>query len=179
MGTKFTYALVLTIVMAVFSLLMFFTGYQTEKLATGKYLNYLGLPIMAFVLYLGIKAVREEKPGQYMTYGQAVGTGTVISLLSGLMSGVYTFIHFKFVNTSFADYQMEIIRNDWAKHGLSESQMEKMEPMTRIFLSPGAQLFMTPLFVTIIGLVLSLILAAFLKRPAPPGVEVPPPVPTA
>jgi putative Mn2+ efflux pump MntP len=177
MGTKFTYALILSICQAVFSLVLYFTGYQTEKLATGQYLQWLAFIIMIVVLYLGIKAVREEKPGQYLTYGQAVGAGTVISVISGLISGVYAFIHFKFINTSFADYQMEIIRGQWANAGMSEAQMEQAEGFTRMFLGPTIQLITTPIAVTLTGLVISLILAIFLKRNPPAGVDVPPPVP--
>ena len=56
MSTKFLYALTLTICGAVFNLLLYFTGLQTEKLATGQYVQWLGFVIMFVVLFLGIKA---------------------------------------------------------------------------------------------------------------------------
>ena len=62
MNTKVFYALVWTICSAVFQLVLFFSGFQTERLATGKYLQWLGLGIAAAVLWFGIKAVRDEKP---------------------------------------------------------------------------------------------------------------------
>ena len=167
MSTKFTYALILTVCGALFNLLLFFTGFQTEKLATGKYFQWLGLVMMFVVLWLGIKAVRDEAPAKGMSYGRAVGTGTLISLYSGLMSSIYSFIHFKFVNTEFADYQMAMIRQQWEARGLSEAQMEQAEKFTRVLMSPTAQAIMTPIFVTIVGLICALIIAAFLKRPAP------------
>ncbi len=60
MSTKFTYALALTICGALLNLLLFFTGFQTEKLATGQYFQWLGFVMMFTVLWLGIKAVRDE-----------------------------------------------------------------------------------------------------------------------
>lgn len=167
MGTKFTYALILTIAGAGLNLLLYFTGYQTEKLATGQHLQWLGFVIMGVVLFLGIKAVREESPGQYMSYGKGVGSGVLISLFSGLMSSVYSFIHFKFVNTEFADYQMELIRAKWEKAGMGADQMEKAEGVARMMMGPVVQAIMTPIMVVLIGLIFSLVIAAILKRPAP------------
>src|SRR3954470_23382014 len=85
MSTKFIYALILTACGAVFSLLLFFTGFQTEKLAIGKNIEWLRLLITFAVLYLGVKAVREEAPGKGFSYGQALGAGTLISLYATLM----------------------------------------------------------------------------------------------
>ena len=167
MSTKFLYALILTIAGAVLNLLLFFTGYQTEKLATGQYFQWLGAVISIVVLFLGIKAVREESEGQAMSYGKGVGTGTLISLYSGLMSAIYTFIHFKFVNPNFADYQLELIRPKWVAAGMGETQMEQAEKMTRMMMSPLATAIMTPIMAVIFGTIISLILAAILKRTPP------------
>ncbi|HEX7631786.1 MAG TPA: DUF4199 domain-containing protein [Lacunisphaera sp.] len=166
MNTKFIYALILTICGALFNLLMFFAGFQTEKLAAGKYFQWIGLVMMFVVLWLGIKAVRDEAPAKGMSYGRAVGTGTLISLYSGLMSSIYSFIHFKFVNPQFADYQLAAIRQQWEAKGMSEAQMDQAEKITRMMMGPTVQAIMTPIFVTVIGLICALIIAAFLKRPA-------------
>ena len=168
MGTKFTYALILTISQTVFSLLMFFLGYQTEKLAAGQYLNnWVPLIINIAVLWLGIKAVREENEGKFLTYGQGVGAGTLISLFSGLMSGVYAYIHFKFVNPNFFDYQAAMLRDKWAAKGMSDAQIEQAENMMRKFSGPGVFAISTPIIVVCIGVIISLILAAILKRNPP------------
>ncbi|HRG56119.1 MAG TPA: DUF4199 domain-containing protein [Lacunisphaera sp.] len=167
MSTKFIYALILTICGALLNLLLFFTGFQTEKLATGQYFQWLGFVMMFAILWLGIKAVRDEAPEKGMSYGRGVGTGTLISLYSGLMSSIYSFIHFKFVNPQFADYQLALIRPKWEAAGMPEAQMDQAEKVTRAMMGPVAQAIMTPIMVVIFGLILSLIIAAILKRPAP------------
>ena len=167
MNTKFFYALILTFATIVLQLLLFFTGFQTEKLATGQYLAYLGFAIMAVVLWLGIQAVRDEKPDRTLSYGQAVGAGVLISLFSGLMNGVYTFIHLKFINTSFADYMMGTIREKWVAAGMTEAQMERAEGFTRTMIGPAVQAILTPVFAVLAGVILSLIIAALIKRKAP------------
>lgn len=171
MSTKFIYALILTISGALLNLLLYFTGFQTEKLATGQYFQWLGFVMMFAILWLGIKAVRDEAPEKGMSYGRGVGTGTLISLYSGLMSSVYSFIHFKFVNTEFADYQLALIRPKWEAAGMGEAQMDQAEKMTRAMMGPVAQAILTPIMAVIFGLILSLIIAAILKRPAPDQIK--------
>lgn len=169
MGTKFTYAVIMTIIGAVMRLLMYFTGFETEKLAVGQNLGWLGLIAMVVVLAFGIRAVREESPGKYMSYGKGVGSGVLISVLAGLMSAVYNFIHLKFINTQFADYQIELIRAKWEKAGMSATQMEQAEGVTRMMMGPVMQAIMTVIMTVVLGLIISLIASAFLKRPAPEG----------
>lgn len=172
MGTKFTYALVLTIAGAVFNLLLYFTGYQTEKLAVGQHLNWIGFVIMVVVLVLGIRAVREEAPDKALTFGRGVGAGVQISLLSGLMGGIYNFIHFKFINPEFVDYQMEIVRAKWEEVGMSAAQIEQAEGITRAMMGPVSQAIWTPLMALLVGTIVSLVAAALLRRPP----ATPPPV---
>lgn len=165
MSTKFTYALIMTVCQVAVSLVMFFLGFETEKIATGQYFGWLGMVFMIVVLWLGIKAVRDEAPGQALSYGGCVGTGTLIGLYAGLMGGAYRFIHLKFINTSFADYQMEFIRSQWAAKGMSDAQMEQAEGFTRVMMGPVAQGISTPIFVVILSVLIALVLAIFLKRP--------------
>ena len=167
MSTKFIYALTLTMCGAVLNLLLYFTGFQTEKLATGQYFQWIGFIVMFVVLWLGIKAVREESEGRYLTYGRGVGAGVLISLYSGLMSSVYTYIHFKFVNPEFVDYQLALIRPKWEAAGMGDAQMEQVEKMTRMMMGPGVQACLTPIIVVLFGLILSLVIAAILKRNPP------------
>ena len=172
MNTKLTYAVILTVAQAVFSLLMFLLGFQTDKMAAGQNLQWLGLIISIVVLWLGIKAVREESPDKSLSYGQGVGAGTLISLYSGLLSAVYTYIHFRFINTNFFEYQQEFMRSKWAEKGMSEAQMEAAGNMMKKFSGPGITSIMVPIMAVIMGLILSLIIAAILKRA--PAADAPP-----
>ncbi len=61
----------------------------------------------------------------------------MISLYSGLMSAVYTYLHVKFINVNFAEYTIDMLRAKWAAAGLGEPQMAQAERMTRMMLAPG------------------------------------------
>jgi ABC-type sugar transport system permease subunit len=174
MSTKFTYAVAMTISTAILNLGLYFTGFQTERLATGQYLQWIGFVIMGTVLFLGIKAVREEKPDRALSYGQGLGAGVLISLYAGLMTSVYIYIHFAFINPEFVDYQMQVVREQWEAAGLSDAQMDQAEGITRTMMGPVAQAIISPFAHVFVGLILSLVLAAVLKR-KPAADAVPPP----
>ena len=84
------------------------------------------------------------------------------------MSAVYQWFHFKFINVNFAEYTLVSVREKWAAAGLSASQMEQAEKITRTFLGPEVQAVMTPVITVIVGLVLSSIIAAILEPKAVP-----------
>jgi Protein of unknown function (DUF4199) len=167
MSTTLLYALVMAIAQIVVTLLQFFLGYQTDKISSGTWFGFMPLVVSIVVLILGIKAVREEQDGKYLTYGKGVGTGVLISLYSSLIVAVYSYIHFTYVNPNFADYMIEVSRAKWAAAGMSESSMEGAEKFTRTIFKPIVQSVFGLLLGVLFGTILSVIIAAFLKRNPP------------
>lgn len=165
MSTKFTYALILTVCQVVFSLVMYFLGFQGEKMATGQYFQWLGLVMTIAVLYLGMKAVRDEAPGADFSYGKAVGAGTMISLYAAPLGAIYTYIHFKFINPAFFDYQLEMMRQKWAAKGMSDTQIEQVSEMTQKWSGPGMYACVGLIMGFVICVLICLVLAAILKKP--------------
>jgi hypothetical protein len=163
-STRFAYALVLTVSVAGLHLLMYFSGFETDKLATGHHFYWLIQVFLAVVLWRGIKALREQSATHAMTYARGVGHGMLISLYGGLMCGVYVYFHFKYINPHFADYQLACLRPEWSAAGMTAAQMTEAEKMTRMLVTPLAQAVMTPVIMVCFGLIFSLLIAAFLKR---------------
>ena len=167
MSTTLLYALIMAIAQIVVVLIGFFLGYQTDKMSSGTWYGFVPLVVAIVVLVLGIKAVREEQEGKYLTYGKGVGTGMLIGLYSGLIAAVYTYIHFTYVNPEFADYMIQASRIKWATAGMQESQMEGAEKFIRVLFKPWVQSLLGLFIGIFFNLILSLIIAAFLKRNRP------------
>jgi hypothetical protein len=163
---RFKYALILSASVTALNLVLYFTGAQTDRLVTGHYFMWLAQIFLVVVLWLGIRAVRAAARYQALTYGQGVGAGVMISLYSGLLSGAYAFIHFKYVNPHFADYQLACLRPQWDAAAMSAADMAKAEKLTRFATTPAAQAVLTPIITVCFGLIISLVLAALLKRAA-------------
>lgn len=178
MNTTFFYGLILAVSNIVLTLVFFFLGYQTDKIAQGRWISFLlPLAVTVIVLWLGIKAAREEAKDKSLSYGKGVSTGFLISLYSSLIGTVYGFIHFKFINPNFVDYSIDAAREKWVQAGLSDAQMEAAEKGMRMFMSPVVLTITGFLISLVIGLVIALILSAFLKRQPAAVAEVTPPVP--
>jgi hypothetical protein len=148
-------------------LISFFLGFQTDKINQGIWFGFIPLLYAIVVYYLGLKAVREEDAGKYMTYGRGVGTGMMIALYSGIIGSIYAYVHYTFVNPNFSDYLIEASRIKWAAAGMNDTQMEGAEKGIRMFTKPAIQAVFGFLMTVVLGLIVSLITAAFLKRNPP------------
>lgn len=166
MNTTFFYAVALALSNIVFSLVGFFLGYQTDKMVEGRWFGLLSFVVMIAIIWLGIRAVREEAKDKSLSYGRGVGTGTLIALYAGLIGAVYMYIHFAFINPNFADYAVDAARQQWAAKGMNDSQMQAAEKITRVFSNPAVLAILGVIGTPIIGAVISLVLSAFLKRDA-------------
>ncbi len=164
MSTTLLYALILAIAQIVVTLISYFLGYQTDHMSTGRWFQFVPLVITIVILILGIKAVRDEQPGKGLSYGKGVGTGTLITLFSCIIGSIYAYIHFTYVNPNFPDYLIEVSRTQWAAKGMTDMQMENAEKGVRWFTKPIIQSIFSFILGNIIGVVLSLIISAFLKR---------------
>ncbi len=176
MNTALFYGIVLALVNIVLTLVAFFLGYQTDKLAQGQWFALLAFLGMITVLWLGIRVAREEAGDKGLTYGRGLLTGVLISVYSGLFGAVYTFIHFAFVNPSFVDYYIDFARQKWIARGFGDAQMASLEKITRFMMSPALMSVWTVIQALLLGAIFSLILAAFLKRnPSGPKMAEAPP----
>ena len=173
MNTTLFYGVVLALANIVLSLISFFLGFQTEKLAQGQWFGLLNFVAAVVVFWLGIRAVREEAADKSLTYGKGVLTGFLIALYSGLIGMVYTFIHFQFINPNFADYMIDFARQKWVAKGMGDAQMAAAEKVLRFVYAPVPVSLVTLVIALFSGLIVALILAAFLKRAS---AGTPPPV---
>jgi hypothetical protein len=167
MSTTLLYALIMAIGQIVLNLVGFFLGYQTDKINQGSWFGFVPLVYAIVVYVLGIKAVREDDAGKYLTFGKGVGTGFMIALYSGIIGSVYTYVHFTFVNPNFADYLIEASRVKWEAANLSDAQMSGAEKGMRMFTKPVIQACVGLVITLVAGTIISLIASAFLKKNPP------------
>ncbi len=164
MNTTLFYAVVLALTNIVLALVGFFLGFQTEHLDQGRWFGLLGFIPPIVVLWLGVRALREEAADKSLSYGKGVLAGFLISLYSALIGLVYTFIHFRFINPNYADYVIDAARQKWVEAGLDDAKMAAAEKVMHVVMSAPVMAligFVTALFY---GVVIALILAAILKR---------------
>lgn len=141
--------------------------YSTAIMVSGQIGNKaLGYPvyiIIAVGIYLAMNDFKKENQG-FMTYGQGLGLGTLMSAIIGLLSGFFSFAYMKFIDTTISDQIMSKAVEEMEKSGATDEQIDQAMEMTKMFMSPGSMFIFGLLGTVLIGFILSLIIAAILKK---------------
>ncbi|PWG79269.1 DUF4199 domain-containing protein [Pararcticibacter amylolyticus] len=150
---------------------LYFMGVDMNKadLSTGtKVITWLlsYLPFLGAIMYAQ-KYHRDEQLGGSISFGRAFSTGFRVSLISGLIIGVFMVLYYKVLNTNAFDAVMNATEEAMLNNpSMGDSQRETAMSMTRNWFGPMA-LVGTIIGMAIVGSILSLIGAAILKKEAP------------
>jgi len=152
------------------TLVLFFAGFHSDVSKLGA-ANAIGgiadLAIGVTCMVLGTKAVREDNPpDEAFGYGRALWASFRVAVVSSLLSTVFSYCYFAFINPGFSDVLLQDKMAKLEASGASGARLEQAEAMTKMFLAPGPAALFGLVFGLIFGLVFALIVAAFLKRAA-------------
>jgi hypothetical protein len=144
--------------------------YSTAIMISGQIgnqaLGYVIYAIIAVGLYMAMNDFKKENQG-FMSYGQGLGLGVLKCTIVGLISGFFSFAYMKFIDPTITDQMMKKAIEEMEKKGLTDDQIEQAMEYSKMFMNPGV-LFIAGLIGTIfIGFILSLIIAAIVKKEKP------------
>ncbi len=150
-------------------LILFIFGFHSDaaKVSTAQWIQMvLGLAIGVTCIVLGTKARRATvPPEEAFGYGSALGAGVMITLFGALIGLVTNFVYMHFINPGMTDLIMQAQIAKWEAAGMSSARIDQAEGMMRKMMNPAIQAafgFFGGLF---FGTLISLVTAAFLKRP--------------
>lgn len=180
MKNCFLYGFISALAGAFLYLVMFFAGLHSDvaKLPIANWVGGLGgLAIGISTLMLGMKARRAEiPPAEDFGYGSALWVGTRIAFISAFLSAIFVYCYNAFINPGFSDLMMQAQAANMEAKGVSSDQIEKIQQMSGWVFKPVPAAIIALIIGAIFGVILSLIIAAFMKRTAPAAPGVPPPV---
>src|SRR5208283_5291418 len=168
MKTCSLYGFVLALAGALLTLALYFLGFHSDpaKLTAAKWIGGLGgVAIAVTVTARGAEVPESEEFG----YGRALGAGALLSLVASSLSAVFAYAYYGFINPGFTDILLQDQMDRLQAKGISGAQLDQAEKFTRFFMGPGVQGVSTLIAGFIFGFIISLIVAAFLKRAAPEG----------
>lgn len=129
--------------------------------------NVLIYGIMIGGLFYFIQQHRDKNLGGYISYGQVVGTGTLIATFGAILYDFYFWIYLSFLNTGAIDEIKEKAYEQYISSGMSEEQAVSMLEQAAPFMSPGMMVIMGFFGTVIVALIITLILGIFLKKENP------------
>ena len=149
---------ILGIVSIIFSLILFITDNVGNS----------GLGIVSFVLTIGglVLAMRDFRTlnGGFMAYGQGLSVGTLTAGISGLLSSLFSVFYTTVIDTGVMGRMVDKTRDKLEESGLSDEQIDQQIKFVEMFQSPGLTFAFGVIGAVIFGFVLSLVIAAILKK---------------
>jgi len=172
MKTKLIYGLLLAAAGFLFTLVLFIFGLESDpaKIGLSDAIRGIGMLVVASVIIaLGIRAARAKWPAaESFTYGGAFAVGAGITAVASLLAIATHTFYVCAVNPQYTEFLIQSRLNILEAHDISGDQFDRAEKMTRIVCGVTGQAVSACIRVAVSGLIISLIAAAFLRRPAAP-----------
>ncbi|AXE17421.1 DUF4199 domain-containing protein [Runella rosea] len=146
--------------------IVFITILYVSGQAANSALAWLGAIITIAAMVLGMKEYRTLNGG-FMTYGQGLGIGTLMSAVGGFISAVYSYIYNEFIDNTLRQQILDKVREDLENRGMDDAQVEQALAMSEKFSSPGITFALSIFGAILIGFIISLIVSAIMKKDKP------------
>ena len=160
-STGIRYGLILAVISIAYFLILTISGVGMQGPAS--YASYL---FIAVIIFLAHKYYKENGNG-FMTIGQGVGISFWTSLVSSVISSIFTYIYIKFIDSGFMDAIKDKQLEEMQKQGMSDEQMEQAMKFAGAFTSAEAILIFGIVGGIIIGIIIGLIISLFTKNTNP------------
>lgn len=130
---------------------------------TLQYFGYVNYVILIVVIVLGHKAFKEGGDG-FMTIGQGLGIGMIITAISSVMSSIFSYIYLYFIDDSMIAKLLDNQKDEMRAQGMSDEQIEQGIEMTGKFMTPELLPIIGIVSMLFIGLILAVIVSLFTKN---------------
>ena len=159
------WGLILGFTLILYSALLYFADQTLNKS-----LGYLSMVIYILFIYLGIRSYRNNYLNGFISYGQALGSGVLISLYAAILSAAFAYFLYSVIDPGLIQKLLNMSEQQLIDRGMTDDQIQMAMKVT--------SKFMNPLFLTIsslfsgvfFGFIISLLEAIFLKNEGNPMV---------
>jgi hypothetical protein len=129
----------------------------------------INIVLLIVLMVLAHREYRKTHEGM-MTYPQGLGSGTLLSVIASVITGVLLFIYVKYINTGYAAAMMKMQQAAIEQRGLTGAQADQALAMTGAMLTPVGILITSLLGGAIAGFIVALIVSIFTRKGDPRAV---------
>ncbi len=147
---------ILGIVFIIFNTTMLVLGIQDS-------VNWLLYLLLGIGIYLSMNNYKTENQG-YLSFGEGLGTGTMVSAISGLLVSAFSYVYMTFIDPTVTEQLLKRAELEMERKGYSDEQIEQALEYSKMFMSPSVLFVISIISVIFIGFILSLAIAAFVKK---------------
>ncbi|MDQ2794376.1 MAG: DUF4199 domain-containing protein [Bacteroidota bacterium] len=130
-------------------------------------LRYASFAVLIAGLVLAMQNFKQNNQG-FMSFGQGVGIGAVLSAVVGVLSGIFSYVYMTFIDPEVVGRMTEKIRADMeARGGMTDEQIDQAMAMSAKFMNGPFTLIAALLGTVLVGVVLAMVISAFIKNAQP------------
>lgn len=131
-----------------------------------QWISYL---LLAIFIILGIKFYRDEVLGGGISYGKSLGTGVLIAIFGGFISGIFTLLFFQFIAPEMTQRILEEAQKSMSERGnMTDEQIEMAMSWTAKFMTPFWLFTFSVIGSAFIGFIFSIFISIFMKKEQSP-----------
>ncbi len=155
------------------SVLMVSTALLLDRIGfdKGVIVGYTGIVLSFLLVFFGIRSYRENVGGGQITFGRAFSVGLLITLISCAFYVItWEIVYFKLMPDfaeKYTNYMVDQIRASGASQQVIDAKLQEMNSMKELYDNPLINAAITFLEPFPIGLIVSLISAAILRKRKP------------
>jgi hypothetical protein len=169
MKTCILYGFIIALADALLILVLYFLGLHSDaaKLQMAGWIGgFIGIAIAITFTVIGVKVRRTEFPAnEPFGYGRALWASVLISLVASVLSAIFNYVYYALINPGLFDLMIQAQLDKMQAKGISGHQAENAQRILRFMLTPGIYTVYGFVSGMIFAVILSLVIAAFLKRP--------------
>ena len=149
--------------------IIFFVIVDFAGMAGNQALSWVGVIIFAVLLVLAHKEFKAEGDG-FLSFGQGLGIGTLIAVISSTMSSAFTFFYVSFINPNMIETIRDRSIAEMEESGNSQAEIDQAMPFLEMFISPVAMTIIGLLAGIFFGFIASLLVTIFTKNQDPEAI---------
>ncbi len=138
---------------------------------TNQTLGLIFYVVIIIGLFLGIRSYRDKYLNGFIRYGQSLGAGVIIMLYYSVITAVFTFLLYKFIDPNLVEKMLALTEEQLADRGLAEGMIEQSMQIQKKIMTPLVLSVTTIFSGVFMGTILSLIISLFTKREGNPLIE--------
>lgn len=150
----------------VFSLVLWFMDQSLNRS-----LGYIWLLVLIVALYFMIKSYRDNYLKGFITYGQSLGAGVVIMLYYAIISAIFAFILYKFIDPNLTEKMLAMAEEAMVERGVPEAAMEQGLKVQQKMMTPGVLAISSVVTTMFFGTIMSLLISIFTRREGNPLID--------
>jgi len=161
-----TNGLMLGLIGIVYTLVMYFLD-----LALNKTQGYLFLLAVIVILFFLVKSYRDTYLHGAISYGQALGAGLIICLYYAVIMAIFSYFLYAIIDPELTDKMIAMAEEQMMKKGLSQTQIDTGLAFQKKIMKPGIIAPISIFGSMFQGLIMSLIVAAFVRKEGNPLID--------